>query len=292
MSGGRARKPADRPGAPRLALSIGAAFAPVQELALRCDIERLFGRYLSESLTQISVTQMLDEIVALLFNHGIRLPSELTMAMKAMVQVEEVAHLLDPHIQISDIARKAIQQLFWQRLNPDTDFSAPLTKIQGLDPQPDAIVISPLLGPAAKIIVKARELGLNQQIIGGNGFNAPLIIKATAGKAEGAIFGAAWSCSNSFPANVNFINAYIAKWGEAPDQFAAQSATALQLLAVVMQEGKTTTDPMLLRDALATVKDVDTPLGKFTFTADRNAQQETFVQTIKGGQFVLLEIVK
>ena len=43
-----------------------------------------------------------------------------------------------------------------------------------------------------------------------------------------------------------------------------------------------------LRDALAATKDLPTPLGSFSFDENRNAKQATFVQTIKGGKFVLL----
>ncbi len=171
----------------------------------------------------------------------------------------------------------------------DTDFSAYLTKIQGLSPAPDAIVVSSLLGPAAKIIVKARDLGLTQQIIGGNGFNTPLIIAATSGKAEGAIFGGAWSCSSADANNATFVQAYIARWGAAPDQFSAQAYSALKILADAIKRANTTTDSKAVRDALAATKDLPTPLGSFSFDEGRNAKQATFVQTIKDGKFVLIQ---
>ncbi len=171
----------------------------------------------------------------------------------------------------------------------DTVFDAYLTKIQGLSPAPDAIVVTSLLGAASKIINKARDLGLNQQIIGGNGFNTPLLITLAGKNAEGAIFGGAWSCSSYTTANVTFINAYIVRWHQAPDQFSAEAYSALKILADAIHRAKSNTDSKVLRDALAATKDLVTPLGSFTFTAGRNAQQKTYIQMIKDGKFVLLD---
>ncbi len=132
----------------------------------------------------------------------------------------------------TELAKNGINVLDTEVFNTaDTAFDSYLTKIQGLSPAPDAIVVTSLLGAASKIIVKARDLGLNQQIIGGNGFNTPLLITLASKAAEGTIFGGAWSCSNTDPVNTAFVQAYIAQWAQAPDQFSAQAYTALKILA-------------------------------------------------------------
>src|SRR5438270_13434332 len=115
--------------------------------------------------------------------------------------------------------------------NADTDFSAQLTKIQGLNPQPDAIVVSALLKPASAVLNKARDLGLKQPILGGNGFNSPLLLALSKQAAENTYFAGAWSCGSTTPMNAAFVKAYIDMWGAAPDQFAAQSYSALVILA-------------------------------------------------------------
>ena len=53
----------------------------------------------------------------------------------------------------------------------DTDFSAQLTKIQAANP--DVICIAGFYQEGALIVKKAREMGMNQPIIGNNGFNSP-----------------------------------------------------------------------------------------------------------------------
>lgn len=170
----------------------------------------------------------------------------------------------------------------------DTDFSAQLTRIQGLSPQPDAIIVASLLGPAAKIIVKARQLGINTQIVGGNGFNTPLIISLTKASSEGTIFGGAYDCNNPDAVNQTFVKAYLAKYGDAPDQFAAQAYSALKIVADALHRAGSA-DPKALRDALAATKDLPTPLGAFSFDANRDAQQKTYVIKITGGKFTLIQ---
>lgn len=102
----------------RAALSFGTAFGPIDQLTLRRDVTRLLNRYLTASLSEISISQLLKEMLTVLAEHNLRLTHELTMALKALVQAEEIARTLDPEIQIIEIIRSLGQQLIWQRLNP------------------------------------------------------------------------------------------------------------------------------------------------------------------------------
>src|SRR5260221_1613448 len=188
------------------------------------------------------------------------------------------------------LAKNGINYLDTEVFNTaDPAFDSYLTKIQGLSPAPDAIVVTSLLGAASKIIVKARDLGLNQQIIGGNGFNTPLLITLASKAAEGTIFGGAWSSRNTDPVNTAFVQAYIAQWAQAPDQFSAQAYTAPKILADAIHRAGSATDSKALRDALAATKDLPTPLGSFAFDPGRNAKQQTYIQMIQGGKFVLVK---
>ena len=59
----------------------------------------------------------------------------------------------------------------------DTDFSAQLTKIQAANP--DVIAVAGLYQEGALIVKKAREMGMNQYVLAGNGFNSPEYIRGT-----------------------------------------------------------------------------------------------------------------
>ena len=102
----------------RIVETIGQPYRPVEEPALHREIDRLLDRYLSASLSEISFATLTTEMLAVVFEHGIRLPTELTLGVKALVQAEEIARTLDPDIQIIEIARRIARQLVWQRLEP------------------------------------------------------------------------------------------------------------------------------------------------------------------------------
>jgi len=170
----------------------------------------------------------------------------------------------------------------------DTDFSAQLTKIKGLNP--DAIVVSALAEEAAGIMSQGRQLGIAESVhfIGGNGFNSPKLAQLAGKAAEGAISGAAWFINSTAPGNQDFVKAYKTKYGANPDQFAAQAYAAVYLMAAAIKNAGQA-NSQAIRDALAQTKDMDTVLGKFSFDANRDPLHTPVVQVVKDGQFALFE---
>lgn len=168
----------------------------------------------------------------------------------------------------------------------DKDFSAQLTNVKNA--KPDVIVVSALLDPAVGIATQARKLGLTQPIIGGNGFNSPAFIKNAGDAAEGVIVGAAWNSASDNPLSKKFIQAYQAKYGSPPDQFAAQAYTGVYILAEAMKLANST-DREGIRSGLLKIKDFPTVLGTFNFTPQRDAQHQAVIQIVKNGQFVPLQ---
>lgn len=171
----------------------------------------------------------------------------------------------------------------------DRDFSPQLTQIKSLNP--DAIVCSALVEEASGIVSQARQLGIptSVPIIGGNGFNSPSFIKNAGQAAENALVGASWFAASTTPLNSHFIEAYTAKYGNPPDQFAAQAYAAVFIVNEALKRAGTTDDRKAVRDALGKIKDFDTVLGKFSFTESRDADHTPVVQVVKGGKFTLLE---
>ena len=167
----------------------------------------------------------------------------------------------------------------------DVDFNAQLTKI--IAKKPDALVVSALATEAGKIITQARSLGFAGPIVGGNGLNSPTVIQAAGQGAEGVIVGAAWNIASQAPLSAAFVKAYQTAYNAPPDQFAAQAYTAAWLMATAIRQADSV-DPKAIRDALAAIKNLDTPLGKFSFSEDRNPNHPPVVQIVRNGHFVLL----
>jgi len=179
----------------------------------------------------------------------------------------------------------------------DVDFKAQLTKIKGSSP--DAIVCSCLAEEAANIMLQARGLGLKQPFIGGNGFNSPKLFEVSKLAGEGTFVGSPWSNTNPAPANKHFVDAYKAKFGIEPNQFAAQAYDALYIGAEALKgvklSGDLAADRVALREALPKVT-INGATGPFKFRAAAgkdgkpggfDADQKPFIYIIQGGKFTL-----
>jgi branched-chain amino acid transport system substrate-binding protein len=181
----------------------------------------------------------------------------------------------------------------------DVDFKAQLTKIKASNP--DAIVCSCLAEEAANIILQTRSLGMKQAFIGGNGFNSPKLFEIAKDAADNTVMGSPWSAENETPANKKFMTDYKAKFGSAPDQFAAQAYDAMHIVAEALKKvklsGALDKDRIALRDALPSIQ-VEGATGKFSFRkapavagkeVGYDAQQDAIVNIAKGGKFVLMK---
>jgi branched-chain amino acid transport system substrate-binding protein len=169
---------------------------------------------------------------------------------------------------------------------PDRDFSAQLTSLKGK--APGILLVSALADNAAAIVAQARQLGYDGPILGGNGFNSPAFIKNAGAAAEGVLVGTSWNSASTEPANVAFKEA-MQKKGASPDQFSAQAYSGVLIVAEAIRKSGNKTGRDDIKNGFLQVKDLDTPLGKFSFTEKRDAKHEPSVQEVKGGKFQVLQ---
>lgn len=180
----------------------------------------------------------------------------------------------------------------------DVDFKAQLTKIKASNP--DAIVLSALIAEGAPIMVQARQLGITLPFIGGNGMNSVKIFDLAKGAADGLWVGSPWSIGNKTPENTAFIDAYTKKFGNPPDQFAAQAYDALHITAQALKgvklSGDLAADRKAVRDALPSVTWTGAT-GPFKFRQATNkagkpagydADQAPIVMVTKDGKYTIV----
>ncbi|MEO7039363.1 MAG: ABC transporter substrate-binding protein [Candidatus Elarobacter sp.] len=158
----------------------------------------------------------------------------------------------------------------------DTDFQAALTRIESK--HPDVIAVGALFPEATKIIAQAGKLGIKAHLIGGNGLNSPEMYSVAGPAAQGAVVGAAWFSGANYSSNVDFVKRYTAKYGKGPDQFAAQSYAAAQIVAYLVAHGATTKDEMAA--ALKGVHVIQTVLGPIGFDANRDVKSSPVILSI------------
>jgi branched-chain amino acid transport system substrate-binding protein len=191
-----------------------------------------------------------------------------------------------------DVMQKALADLGAKVLGtqtfakPDRDYNAQLTALIAL--KPDVLVVSALADNASSIVTQARQRGWTGPILGGNGFNSPAFIKNAGAAAEGVMVGTSWNSLSQESANQKFLEA-MKKAGVNPDQFSAQAYTGVLILAEAINQAGGKTGREDIEAGLAKVKDLDTPLGKFSFTPGRDAQHEPSVQQVKDGKFQIVQ---
>jgi branched-chain amino acid transport system substrate-binding protein len=168
----------------------------------------------------------------------------------------------------------------------DTDFRSLLTEAKNANP--DAIVVSALIEAAIPLVTQARQLGIEAPIIGGNGFNNPQLMADAGDAAEGVVVGAAWNSSSDNPENQAFLQSFEEMHGSAPDQFAAQAYTGLMLIDQAVR-ANCSGERDDVKDGLAALQDVPTPLGSLSINDDRDAEHEAVVQVVQDGSFAVLE---
>jgi branched-chain amino acid transport system substrate-binding protein len=169
---------------------------------------------------------------------------------------------------------------------PDRDFNAQLTALKGL--APDIIMVSALADNAAAIVAQARQLGWSGSIMGGNGFNSPAFIKNAGVAAEGVLVGTSWNAASQDPVNLAFIKAMKDR-GAVPDQFSAQAYTGVLVVAEAIRQAGNKAGRDDIKAGLAKVRDLATPLGRFSFLPNRDGQHEPALQVVKGGKFEILQ---
>ena len=162
----------------------------------------------------------------------------------------------------------------------DKDFGASLTKIASK--KPDAIAIGGLFPEATQIIAQAGKLGIKAHMLGGNGLNSTQMYAVAGPASEGVVVGAAWFIGGKENGNLEFVKRFKTKYGNDPDQFAAQAYAGAQVVAALAKTGATTKEEILA--GLKSGKTYSTVLGNIGFDANRDVKAAPVVlQIAKGG---------
>ncbi|WP_213769720.1 ABC transporter substrate-binding protein [Bradyrhizobium sp. dw_78] len=167
----------------------------------------------------------------------------------------------------------------------DVDYSAQLTKIKGANP--DAIVIGGLAEESANIVRQARQLGIPQSvpIMGAVASISTKMAELGGAAAEGYLVGSTWYMSYDAARNKSFVEAYRKRYNSDPDSFAAQGYTAVYAFADAVKRAGGVGDVKKLRDAVAATKNLDSPMGPFSFDTDREPVIDPKVLAVKDGKF-------
>jgi branched-chain amino acid transport system substrate-binding protein len=151
----------------------------------------------------------------------------------------------------------------------DPDFKAQLTKIRNLNP--DVIYVPGYYSQVGIIARQARELGMNQPLMGGDGWDSPDLFKLGGAALKNAYISNHYSAENPAPEIQNFVKNYKAKFNVVPDSLAALAYDSAKVLADAIKRAGGAGDSVKLKDAINATKDFAGVTGTITLDASRNA---------------------
>lgn len=102
----------------RLAVEISQPAVDVDMRALGQDLSGLLDAYTDLPLGELSMTEVLTEIVATAARHHLRIPSHLMLLIKAVVTIEGVGRQLDPDFKIVEHAAPLAERLWRVESSP------------------------------------------------------------------------------------------------------------------------------------------------------------------------------
>ena len=170
-----------------------------------------------------------------------------------------------------------------------TDFSAQMTKIAAADA--DFLYMPIYAEKAAQIVITANEKGVNLPLVGGDGLDGILnyLTGDNAKLVEGLIYLTPFVSTDESAKIQAFTETYTKKYGQAPDQFAADGYDAVYLAKLALEKaGVTSADAIDNAALVAAMQEIEYEglTGKMTFDANGEPQKGAKVAKIVNGIYV------
>jgi len=170
----------------------------------------------------------------------------------------------------------------------DQDFKAQLTAIK--NKSPEAIYVPGYYTDVALIARQARELGMKQPLLGGDGWDSQKLYEIGGKAIEGSYYSNHYSPDDPNPRIQEFVQAYQKRFGGIPDGLAAQGYDAAMVAFDAMVRA-TAPGGVPLRDAIAATKGYPGVTGIITIDENHDAQKPAVVLEVKGGKSVFVTSV-
>lgn len=166
----------------------------------------------------------------------------------------------------------------------DQDFNSVLTLIGQMDF--DVLFVPGYYQEVGLIIKQARESGITTPILGGDGFDSPVLFELAGNDALVEIyFSQAYSSLDEDPMVTKFISDFSDKYGVEPNAFSALGYDSA-MLAVDAIKRAGSEDPKLVNEALQSTVNFAGVTGSITVDEWHNAVKSAVVLEIQNGEVV------
>lgn len=172
----------------------------------------------------------------------------------------------------------------------DSDFKGQLSSIKAAEP--DVIYIPGYYLEVALIAKQARALGLEQPLLGGDGWDAPELWQLGGAALNNSYISTHYSPYDPSPKIQHFVQEYKQRYQNlVPDAHAALAYDAGLLLFDAIKRAGTTDGPQL-RHALANTKNFEGVTGLISMDENRNAVKPAVVLKLQDASFIYQEKIQ
>jgi branched-chain amino acid transport system substrate-binding protein len=162
----------------------------------------------------------------------------------------------------------------------DQDFKAQLTAIKGK--KPEGIYVPGYYSEVGLIARQARELGLRQPLMGGDGWDSAKLFEIGGRALDGCYYSNHYSPDDPSPRIQEFVARFKAKYAAVPDTMAALGFDAGLVAIDAMARAKDLSGASI-RDAIEATKGFQGVTGVITLDAQHNASKPAVVLAIQNG---------
>ena len=172
----------------------------------------------------------------------------------------------------------------------DADFRGQLSAIKTAEP--DVVYIPGYYGDVAIIAKQARQSGIDQPLLGADGWDAPELWELAGDAVNGSYISNHYSADDPSENIQRFVTNYRQRYQNlTPDAHAALAYDAMRFLAEAMQRAGSTEGPKL-REALAATKNFRGVTGVISMDANRNAVKPAVVLKLQDRSYIYQETIQ
>lgn len=168
----------------------------------------------------------------------------------------------------------------------DTDFSSQLTNI--IAAAPDVIFTPQYYNEVPLIVQQARELGYEGPVVGSDSWGTPDLLDLCGDACEGLFFSTHYAPDIATEVGQTFIQAYEELYGAKPDDVAALTNDAFQLLFTAIENAQSM-DKADVRDAIAGIELFEGVTGVMSFDEQGDPVKCAVIIQIKDGAFTFYD---
>lgn len=132
------------------------------------EIGEVMAKYRKAALAEMQIGPLLQEMSAVGFRHGVPLPASLTLAAKALAQVQLATANLDPKLDPYEVAGKFLTRVMIKRMGASLDLKSLVYQSQKLKVRAERTIeaIERLIGarPGQKLVVNFRADSLEDMV--------------------------------------------------------------------------------------------------------------------------------